>query len=180
MKFELSFDSGYKGRLRDKLKIKLSEYLWLTFIGVLVIFVAFYVVFFDYSRVITRSERIFGFMLYVGGFALIVAAPVTALCKGFNRGIKGEMRFVFEKKEGEKEWTYVLTAVRNGLPFDEYGTVSLIDIKQYVAEVKTIKGTVYYIPLKEISDDARRNLGFVEGEVRALRIAETAEKNKKK
>ena len=90
------------------------------------------------------------------------------------------MRFVFEKKEGEKEWSYVLTAVRNGLPFDEYGTVSLIDIKQRVAEVKTIKGTAYYIPLKEISDDTRRNLGFVEGEVRALRIAETAEKNKKK
>lgn len=168
MKFELSFDSGYKGRLRDKLKIKLSEYLWLTFIGVLVIFVAFYVVFFDYSRVITRSERIFGFMLYVGGFALIVAAPVTALCKGFNRGIKGEMRFVFEKKEGEKEWTHVLTAVRNGLPFDEYGTVSLIDIKQYVAEVKTIKGTVYYIPLKMFPNDVAEILGFDEAKYAAL------------
>lgn len=73
----------------------------------------------------------------------------------------------------------MLTAVRNGLPFDEYGTVSLIDMKTRVAEVKTIKGTVYYIPLKEISDDACRNLGFVEGDVRALRIAETAGKNKK-
>lgn len=90
------------------------------------------------------------------------------------------MRFLFEKKRDEKDWKYVLTAVRNGLPFDEYGTVSLIDMKTRVAEVKTNKGTVYYIPLKEISDDARRNLGFVEGDVRALRIAETAGKNKKK
>ena len=180
MKFELSFDSGYKGRLRDALKTKLSAFLWLTFIGILVIFVAFYVIFFDYSRVITSVDRLLGFALLACGLTLMVAAPFVAIFKGFNRGITGEMRFLFEKKRDEKDWKYVLTAVRNGLPFDEYGTVSLIDMKTRVAEVKTVKGTVYYIPLKEISDDARRNLGFVEGDVRALRIAETAGKNKKK
>lgn len=179
MKFELSFDSGYKGRLRDALKTKLSAFLWLTLMGILVIFVTFYVIFFDYSRVITDVDRLLGFALLACGLTLTVAAPFVAICKGFNRGITGEMRFLFEKKRDEKDWKYVLTAVRNGLPFDEYGTVSLIDMKTRVAEVKTIKGTVYYIPLKEISDDARRNLGFVEGDVRALRIAETAGKNKK-
>ena len=176
MKFELSFDSGYKGRLRDALKTKLSAFLWLTFIGILVIFVAFYVIFFNYSRVITAVDRLLGFALLACGLTLMVAAPFVAIFKGFNRGITGEMRFLFEKKRDEKDWKYVLTAVRNGLPFDEYGTVSLIDMKTRVAEVKTVKGTVYYIPLKEISDDARRNLGFVEGDVRALRIAETAGK----
>ena len=139
MKFSIEFDGRYKGKAKDALKQKVSSFFWTFFIGLLVTAAGFYTSTLSFYRVITPVERAFGIAVMVGGIALIIASPFVGIFKGFNRGFKGKMHFFFEKKDGEEEWNYILSATKNGVWYEEYGKVSLIDIKGNIASLRTDK-----------------------------------------
>lgn len=173
MKFSIEFDGRYKGKAKDALKQKVSSFFWTFFIGLLVTAAGFYTSTLPFYRVITPVERVFGIAVMVGGITLIIASPFVGIFKGFNRGFKGKMHFFFEKKDGEEEWNYILSATKNGVWYEEYGKVSLIDIKGNIASLRTDKAKDYYIPLRALTDEERHNLAVTEKEVRDYRIEET-------
>lgn len=83
------------------------------------------------------------------------------------------MRIVFDKNPDNNEWAYVLTTTRRGRPYEDAGYINLITIEKDLAEVTTIEGKTFFVPLSELSEEQRGLLVEISKEIRQKRIDAT-------
>lgn len=174
MQFEIEFNADYKGKTKDVIRAKFKAF-WTSFllglVGIAVgVFVA--LVRIDGSY-IPPWERVLGIVIIVCGVASVLSSPVVLLFTKFNDGFFEKVRIVFDKNPDNNEWAYVLTTTRRGRPYEDAGYINLITIEKDLAEVTTIEGKTFFVPLSELSEEQRGLLVEISKEIRQKRIDAT-------
>ncbi len=174
MQFEIEFNADYKGKTKDVIRAKFKPFLTSFLLGLVGIVVGVFValVRIDGSY-IPPWENVLGIVIIVCGVASVLSSPVVLLFTKFNDGFFEKVRIVFDKNPDNNEWAYVLTTTRRGRPYEDAGYINLITIEKDLAEVTTIEGKTFFVPLSELSEEQRGLLVEISKEIRQKRIDAT-------
>lgn len=182
MKFNVEFDSDYKGKRTDMIIGKFSAFVFASVFAVCALLSGLYTLYYTYFRVILRLTRIAGTIAIVVGVIVLVAAPFIGVFKSYNKGLQGKINLSVELRP-DGEWYYVVSAFKNVKPFTESGVLSIINLKKRVAEFRTTNGKEYYVPYSVLTPEQKTALFQIEKAVTAKRIEDTKirqqQKNKK-
>lgn len=176
MELSINFNSKYKGKIKDKIGVKLSALLLFIIVGLVFIFVGFYLYFVDVNRVITRMDRFEGFIFMCLGLLLIALSPLSIIFKHFNKGLIGDIYVLLYQNNDSNKWMYRVSSTKKSGPFLDMGEINLLLIKKNIAIIKTIKGEEYIIPLKVLDISQKEALFGIEKEVKNERIRQTNNK----
>ena len=170
MNYEIHFESNYKGKILDIVKMRVTSALWDIFISILTIFIGVYVAFWDTSREI-ESPQLVGYILIIFGVILFCPSPFLLFQKAFNRHMKGKVTIVFSHENESKVWNYRLSC-SSSFYCDE-GEISLIETKKNLASITSVNGKTIYIPLKELNENERNFVVSYAKEIRDYREEQT-------
>ncbi len=174
MELSIVFNSSYKGKIKDKLSVKLSTLFLFLFLGFIFVFVGFYLYFVEINRIITRLDRFYGFCLIFLGLILILISPFSIIFKHMNKDLKGDISIFLYQEATSNKWMYRISAIKKNTPFLEIGEINTIVIKKNLAIIKSLRGEEYIIPLKELNMSQKETLFSIEKEVKQERIRHTS------
>ncbi len=174
MQIEIEFNADYKGKTKDTIRTKLKAFLTLFLLGLVGIVVGIFValVRIDGSY-IPPWENILGIAIVVCGVLSVLASPAVLFFTKFNKGFFGKVRIVFDKNLDNNEWAYLLTTTRRGKPYEDSGYLNLITVKKDLAEITTMNGKTFFVPLLELSEGQRGLLVEISKEIKQKRIDAT-------
>lgn len=168
MKFNICFESKYKGMLKDVLKIKIKNMFNMIFFGFLFLFVGIYVLFLRFNEPVLWYHNVLGYLLIILGLLFIVFSPFGFLLKKYNKGFMDKINIEFYKKDNE--WFYHLRGTKNNASYEEEYKINLVEIKKGICIFSSLNGNEFFIPLKELNEDNINDLYLMKNEILKLRI----------
>ena len=174
MQFEIEFNADYKGKTKDVIRTKFKAFLTSFLLGLVGIVVGVFValVRIDGSY-IPPWENVLGIVIIICGVVSVLSSPAVLLFTKFNDGFFEKVRIVFDKNPDTNEWAYVLTTTRRGKPYEDSGYINLITIDKNLAEITTLNGKTFFVPLLELSEEQRGELVDISKEIKQKRIDAT-------
>ena len=97
MRFNICFESKYKGMFKDILKIKIKNMFSMIFFGFLFLFIAIYILFLRFNEPILWYHKVLGYLLIILGILFIVFSPFGFLLKKYNKGFMDKINIEFYK-----------------------------------------------------------------------------------
>ena len=166
MRFNICFESKYKGMLKDVLKIKIKNMFSMIFFGFL--FIAIYILFLRFNEPVLWHHKVLGYSLIILGLLFIVFSPFGFLLKKYNNGFMDKINIEFYKKDNE--WFYHLRETKNNSSYEEEYKINLVEIKKDICIFSSLNGNEFFIPLKELNEENINDLILMKNEILKLRI----------
>lgn len=168
MKFNICFESKYKGMFKDILKIKIKNMFSMIFFGFLFLFIAIYILFLRFNEPVLWYHKVLGYLLIILGILFIVFSPFGFLLKKYNKGFMDKINIEFYKKDNE--WFYHLRGTKNNSSYEEEYKINLVEIKKDICIFSSLNGNEFFIPLKELNEENINDLIIMKNEILKLRI----------
>lgn len=169
MNFSLSFPAKYKGKFADVIRRKFKAFGWTIAVSVTLFVVSIIISFFMSDFEFGGGNRFtYGLVLFYVSILLFVCSPFVLLFSGINSGLSGQISMTFTSSENG-ECTLAVTATKFGKPFSTEARVNLIDMHPTYAQISTVGGRDYFVPLGQITDEQKGNLLLLERQIRNLR-----------
>lgn len=168
MRFNICFESKYKGMFKDILKIKIKNMFSMIFFGFLFLFIAIYILFLRFNEPILWYHKVLGYLLIILGLLFIVFSPFGFLLKKYNKGFMDKINIEFYKKDNE--WFYHLRGTKNNSSYEEEYKINLVEIKKDICIFSSLNGNEFFIPLKELNEENINDLILMKNEILKLRI----------
>lgn len=168
MKFNICFESKYKGMFKDVLKIKIKNMFSMIFFGFLFLFIAIYILFLRFNEPVLWYHKVLGYLLIILGILFIVFSPFGFLLKKYNKGFTDKINIEFYKKDNE--WFYHLRGTKNNSSYEEEYKINLVEIKKDICIFSSLNGNEFFIPLKELNEENINDLILMKNEILKLRI----------
>ena len=168
MRFNICFESKYKGMFKDILKIKIKNMFSMIFFGFLFLFIAIYILFLRFNEPILWYHKVLGYLLIILGILFIVFSPFGFLLKKYNKGFMDKINIEFYKKDNE--WFYHLRGTKNNSSYEEEYKINLVEIKKDICIFSSLNGNEFFIPLKELNEENINDLIIMKNEILKLRI----------
>lgn len=168
MRFNICFESKYKGMFKDVLKIKIKNMFSMIFFGFLFLFIANYILFLRFNEPVLWYHKVLGYSLIILGILFIVFSPFGFLLKKYNKGFMDKINIEFYKKDNE--WFYHLRGTKNNSSYEEEYKINLVEIKKDICIFSSLNGNEFFIPLKELNEENINDLIIMKDEILKLRI----------
>ena len=168
MKFNICFESKYKGMFKDVLKIKIKNMFSMIFFGFLFLFIAIYILFLRFNEPVLWYHKVLGYLLIILGILFIVFSPFGFLLKKYNKGFMDKINIEFYKKDNE--WFYHLRGTKNNSSYEEEYKINLVEIKKDICIFSSLNGNEFFIPLKELNEENINDLIIMKNEILKSRI----------
>lgn len=168
MKFNICFESKYKGMFKDVLKIKIKNMFSMIFFGFLFLFIAIYILFLRFNEPVLWYHKVLGYLLIILGLLFIIFSPFGFLFKKYNKGFMDKINIEFYKKDNE--WFYHLRGTKNNSSYEEEYKINLVEIKKDICIFSSLNGNEFFIPLKELNEENINDLILMKNEILKLRI----------
>lgn len=168
MRFNICFESKYKGMFKDVLKIKIKNMFSMIFFGFLFLFIAIYILFLRFNEPVLWYHKVLGYLLIILGLLFIVFSPFGFLFKKYNKGFMDKINIEFYKKDNE--WFYHLRGTKNNSSYEEEYKINLVEIKKDICIFSSLNGNEFFIPLKELNEENINDLIIMKNEILKLRI----------
>lgn len=126
--FSITFNSKYKGHIKDLIKYKISSFFSTILLSFVIFFTGIYVGYINYNRVINTITFIFGNVLMVIGVVFLLISPFVLIFINYNHSLKGEIRinFIFQ----DNKTNYSIYTNKDKKSFDESGVVTSLRRKK--------------------------------------------------
>lgn len=168
MKFNICFESKYKGMFKDVLKIKIKKLLNMIFLGLVFLCIGIYILFLRFYEPNLWYQNILGYLFVILGLLFIIFSPFGFLLKKYNKGFMDKINIEFYKKDNE--WFYHLRGTKNNSSYEEEYKINLVEIKKDICIFSSLNGNEFFIPLKELNEENVNDLYLMKNEILKLRI----------